>query len=204
MRGHHHDALAEKDRLVDIVRDEDHADAEFLPQAQQLVLQRGARDGVDRREGLVHQQDLGLVDQGAGHGNPLAHAAREFVRVAIRHLRQTDDIEEAPGLVPAFGLADATHLQAELDVLPHRHPGKQRILLEDDAALRAGRFDRPAAEAQAPLRGSEKPGDHVQQGALAAAGRPDDADELARSDGERGILESPGRLAIAGGEYLCD
>src|SRR6185369_9552886 len=70
-------------------------------------------------------------------------------------------------------------LAEELDVGLDRPPGQQRGVLEDVAE--ALRLDRHGAAGG----GVQAAGD-AQQGALAAAGRPDDRDELAGRDGDVG------------------
>ena len=70
----HGDAVAELDRLVDVVGDEDDRLADLLLQAQQLVLQALAVDRVDRAERLVHQHQRRVGGQGAGHAHALALA----------------------------------------------------------------------------------------------------------------------------------
>ena len=57
---------------------------------QDQVLQVRARLRVDRRERLVHQQDLRLVGERAGDRDALLHAARELPRVAVAEVRQAD------------------------------------------------------------------------------------------------------------------
>ena len=49
--------------------------------AQHLVLQRGARDRVDRGERLVHQQQIGVGRQRPRHADALLLAAGKLVRV---------------------------------------------------------------------------------------------------------------------------
>ena len=44
-------------------------------QREQLVLQPGAHDRVDRAVGLVHQQHRRVGGQGPGHADPLLLAA---------------------------------------------------------------------------------------------------------------------------------
>src|ERR1700679_1806940 len=46
--------------------DEDHGLAVALPDAQELLLHDELVLCIERGEGLVHQQDLGIVDEGAG------------------------------------------------------------------------------------------------------------------------------------------
>ena len=69
--------------------------------------------------------------------------------------------------------------QAELDVAAHREPGKDAVLLEDHAAVRA-RARRSARRRAAPgRRWADEAADDVEQRRLAAARRADDRDELA-------------------------
>ena len=51
--------VGEPDRLVDVVGDEDDRLAGRLVDARHLALQGLAGDGVERAEGLVHEQDAG-------------------------------------------------------------------------------------------------------------------------------------------------
>src|SRR5204862_513242 len=51
-------------------------------QAQELILQPGPHDRVDRRERFVHQQHDGVGRERPGHPDPLALPAGELVRVA--------------------------------------------------------------------------------------------------------------------------
>jgi len=77
----------------------------------------------------------------------------------------------------------AAQEQAELGVLARRRPGQQREILEHHAALAAaGPGDRVAADQDAPAIGGEEAGNGFKQGGLAAAARPDQAQELARLD----------------------
>src|SRR5881628_3875505 len=51
---HRIDPVGEEDRLVDVVGDQDDGRPAFAPDAQELVLERGPREGVERAERLVH------------------------------------------------------------------------------------------------------------------------------------------------------
>ena len=74
---HHEHPVAEQDRLLEAVGDEQHGAPVGLPQLEQLVLQDLAHLGVERGERLVHQQDLGLDGERPGDGDALLHAARQ-------------------------------------------------------------------------------------------------------------------------------
>ena len=53
-------------------------------QPDQLFLQLRAHDGVDRAEGLVHQQDVRVGREAACDSHTLLLTARELTRVAVR------------------------------------------------------------------------------------------------------------------------
>jgi hypothetical protein len=97
-------------------------------------------------------------------------------------LRQVDQLE-----VPVDGRAQLTapdplDLQTELDVGTYVQPRVERRVLEDDDAVRAGTLQRLAVKQDLALGWMIQAGDEVEQRRLAAAGRTDDADELAFID----------------------
>ena len=77
-----------------------------------------------------------------------------------------------------LGALDTLHLEPEGGVVEHGHPGEQALLLEDQqhavgfACADRGAFDDALGRLQ-------QAGEHAQQGALAAAARADDRQELA-------------------------
>jgi len=72
---HHRHARAHLDRLVDVMRDEQHGRAERAVQSQEFVLQALAHDRVDGAEWLVHEHDWRLGGHGARDAYALAFAA---------------------------------------------------------------------------------------------------------------------------------
>ena len=56
-----------------------------------------ARHRVERAEGLVHQQERGVVQQAAGDGGALLHAAGQLVRVAFAETVELHQREQATG-----------------------------------------------------------------------------------------------------------
>ena len=73
--GHQHDFLPEVERLLDVVRDEQRRRVLLVPEPEEDVLHLLARDGVERRERLVHQQDVRLQQEGAREAHALLLAA---------------------------------------------------------------------------------------------------------------------------------
>ena len=66
-------------------------------QADEEVGDLGLRRGVERRHGLVGDDDLGVGRQGPGDGDALALAAGELERVARRDRPVEPDLFEQPG-----------------------------------------------------------------------------------------------------------
>ena len=144
------------------------------PDPLERVVQQVAGHGVERAERLVHEQDVGVLRQGAGQRHALAHAAGQLVRPPVGEAVELHRSRSSGALAFRSRARDAREPEREFDVLAGGQPGKQRRLLEEEAP---GRRDLHAAR-----RRIVKPGDQIQQGALAAAGRADEADELAGLD----------------------
>src|SRR6266508_1591388 len=92
-RGHDHHPVGERDRFLQVVRDEDDGGTGTGPQPQQLVLHEAARLHIEGAEWLVHQHDLRLVLQGLCQRDPLAHAAGELMRVVRLEAGEPDPLD---------------------------------------------------------------------------------------------------------------
>src|ERR687885_330634 len=71
-------AVGQGDRLLQIVRDEQHRRALLLPQPEQLLFHERPSLHVQRTERLVHQQNGRTVHQHLGHCDPFALPARQL------------------------------------------------------------------------------------------------------------------------------
>ena len=126
-------------------------------------------------------QDARAVRERARDGDPLLHAARELVRVAVGEAREAHEVDPLLRLVLGQrGRQPARHLGPEHDVLPHREPREQRVALEDHAAIGAGPVDGLSVEQHLARRcGSSRPAMMRAERRLAAARRADHAQQLA-------------------------
>jgi hypothetical protein len=90
----HVDRVGEEHALAQVVRDQD--DVELLRRVQvaQRAPQLFAREGVERAEGLVEQQHLGLVDQRAADAGALLHAARQLPRELVLVAAQAHALQQ--------------------------------------------------------------------------------------------------------------
>src|SRR5437660_6858997 len=82
-RREHDDAGTEKHRLGNTVGDEDDRLLGFFPDAQQFDIHLLSRKGIERPERLIHEDQLGIMNQRARDRRALLHPAREFVGIFV-------------------------------------------------------------------------------------------------------------------------
>src|SRR5450830_341083 len=186
---HDDDTVSQIDGLFDTVRDEHDGLLELIPDAQQLILEVAARERVERAERLVHQHNRRIQRQHTGDCHALTHAAGQVFGKTAAEVDQTELIQQLRHAGLDFGLGNTFDFQTEGDVLLHRHPGKQRVFLKHHAAIRAGFGHDLAVGDDAAAAGQGEAGDGIEQGRLAAAGWPQQADELAVRDVEVDVFQ---------------
>ena len=93
---------------------------------------------VERSKRLVHQDRFGLVGEAADELRPLAHPARDLVRVVGLELVQTNRLHEVSRASNALGLGDSPDGHADLDVREERGPRQECVALEDIPQARRG------------------------------------------------------------------
>ena len=109
--------VGEGDRLLQVMGDEQDGDALAPYQTQQVLGDAGADDGVERGEGLVHQQQARAQRQHLRNGNALALPARELPREAPAEAGEAKPGEPFLGVLERLGPRDAADAQAERDIL---------------------------------------------------------------------------------------
>ena len=94
----------------------DHDDEPVAGDLRQQVhdLHRGG--GVQRPGGLVGQDDLGVVDQGAGDGHALHLPAGQLGGALADVIGQPHPLQRLQGAVAALGARNAGQGQGELDI----------------------------------------------------------------------------------------
>jgi hypothetical protein len=95
---HHGDALAVVRGEAEIVRDQDHRHAALTHQADEQVHHVLLRRHVEAGRRLIGQQQLRTASDRHGDHHPLAHPARELVRVAQQALLGVAELHRAQKL----------------------------------------------------------------------------------------------------------
>jgi hypothetical protein len=191
----HDDAVGHRDRLADVVRDQQHRLALGAQHLHHLVGDGQARLRIQGREGLVQQHDVRLGDQGARQRHPLAHAAGELARIVVEEGAHAALVQQVDGALARLFQVPALNLRTQHRVVQDRAPLEQVVLLQHVAHARRRPRDGRAVHADPPGRRLQDARDQGQQRALAAAGLPDQADELARAQPQVDAVE---RLRLAG------
>src|SRR3954463_5164784 len=194
-RRHDEDAIGQEHRLRDRVGDEEDGLAPLEPDALQFEVQALARHRVERAEGLVHEEERGIVHEAPGDRTPLLHSARKLPRIPMLEPAEADEAEKLEGTGAVLLPAEALHVDGKQHVFQHGPPGKEHRRLEDDSYVAARSGDGRAPELDLPAARRKQPGEDLEQSRLAATRRSDESDELALPDVEVDVLEGEDRAA---------
>ena len=166
--------------------DEHGGDARFFLNAANLLpgLQTQPRVQIGQR--LVQKQHARHFHQRAGDSHALLLAAGQLAGLAVQQFLDLHQPSRLPGPVQHLLLGQLIRagqvLQREKDVLQNRHVGIQGVILEHqpDAALFSGKLGHIVLTEENFAGGRLlQPADHIQRGAFAAAGGPQQTDQLA-------------------------
>ena len=199
----HHDAVADLERLVDRVGDEQRRLAALAHQAQELRAQALGGHLVERRERLVAQDQHRIDGERPGDGDALAHAAGERVRVVVLVAGEAELGEPLRARSPASGLRSAPRMSRPSSTLSmavrqgiSRSPWKTMPILPRSAA-KSPNGSMPV-DGDAPRGRLGQAGDQVEDGRLAAAGLAEHGDDLAARHLEREPVDGRERAGAVG------
>jgi hypothetical protein len=120
--GQHRDAIADRVQRVEVVRDQEHRQAQGLLQGENEFVERGRADGVQARGRFVEEQQRRIQRECARQARALAHAAGELRRQLVHrvgrqarelHLQQREFVAQRIGQFGMFFLQRHLHVLAE-------------------------------------------------------------------------------------------
>src|SRR5271168_3320471 len=170
--------------------------AGLFPEVEEDLLQLSSRNIVERAERLIEQKDLAAIGEHRCNGDPFEHAARKLTRPRALHRRKADALKVVPRNIPARSGRDSSTLETVLDIVDHAHPWKHAVALEDHSAFAARSVDLLAIDDDRARRGPDKARDHLQERALAATRRADQADKLALRNNQRHVVDRIYALSV--------
>ena len=160
---------------------------------------------IERRQRLVHDQELGIAEERPPDRDPLGLPARQVPRAAVE---QGPEPQQADHLVEGAGPGAAAPAGAEAQVGPDVHVREEPRLLEDVADPPPFRGHRHAPRAVEQDRfpdrdpavvGADQAGDHVGDGRLAGAGGAEQAGDAAARQPHADV-EREGSLPVGEGD----
>ena len=123
----HEDAVGHQHRFLDVVgHHQDGLDRNppLLPQVDEIGAQGLGGQHVERRERLVHQQDLRLHHKRPREADTLAHAARQFLRIGRFEPVEADGVDRLQRALAGLIERHAIGARPDLDVVEDVEPGK--------------------------------------------------------------------------------
>src|SRR5215211_3135835 len=202
-------AVADLQRLVDMMGDEHRGFAVLLDEADEFGAQIARRHLVEGGERLVAEQDFRLHGESAGDRDALAHAARQRMRIVVLMSGKPEPSEPPAGhRLRALGFG-IENFQSEHDIVERGARRHQPVVLEDDADLAAEERELAKRVVADHLDGAgarrDQSGNEIEHGRLAAAGLAQDCDDLSARDGERQAVNRQEVAAPVGAaERLAD
>ena len=176
-------------RQLLVVGDDHDGRAFALANCFERLQHNRARLGIEVAGRLVGEQQRRIVGERPRNGDALLLSAGKLGRAVLHAVAQAEQVEQffrAP-LRVAHGFACELHRQQ--DVFQRRQRRDQVEELEDEADLLVANFgelvfaharDVDAVDLDFAMRRAVQPADQTEQGAFAAAGRSDDADDFPR------------------------
>src|SRR5438552_10551247 len=202
--GEDDDAVSQRDRLLEVVRNEHDRRAIRRPQLEELVLHERPGLHVESAGRLGHEKDGTLVDERRLQRRALSNAARQLVRVVARETAKSDTPDPVARAPFGFGALGAAKARTGGDVVEHVLPGKDGIDLEDVPDIPGDALDGLAVDEDVAFAGRLESGDERERRRLAAPGRPDDCAELALPDSDVQVAKRGVRRPRRGEEALGD
>ena len=147
--------------------------------------------GVQAGGGFIGQDHAGVVDQGAGDGDPLLLAAGKLAWQVVQAVFQAQTGQQVRGALTAVATILLVQAQHQLDIFEGAQIGHQVVGLEGEAdllAAEAGALDIVhlaqvlPVDQQLPFGGGQQTRQHGQHGGLPGAAGTDQADKLAGLD----------------------
>ena len=165
----------------------DHDDQPVLRHLPEQLHDLDGGLAVQRAGGLVRQENVRVVDEGAGDGHPLHLAAGHLAGLFIQLVAQAHPLQRLLRPAAALRLGYPRQGQRQLHVGQHRLVGDEVIALEHKAhrVVAVGvpvavpvLFCGAAVDDEIAAGVAVKSADDVQRGGLAAAGGAQNGDEL--------------------------
>ena len=194
-------------RLVHEMGGDEDRHAVMARKIDQRLPEPVASERIDARGRLVEDQDLRLVHDRDREREALADAERQVERALVEIVLEAEIGGQLRDARLRLGGGEMKEMRVQLEILPHRELGIEREGLRHvaDAVARAhvGAFQRLAEQQRLAFARRQQAGQHLHRRRLAAAVRPEEAEDLAALDGEVDAVDG-GKIAEPAGQVARD
>jgi len=166
-------------------------------QVEKVCAQGFCGQHVQCREGLVHQQNIRIDHQCAGKADTLAHSAGKLFRIGRFKPVQADKVDGLQGALAGFNFRHIQRLKTQFDVFENREPWKQRKALKHHGNAFSRAMQWRTLIDHLAFAGADQARNNAQERGFAAAGAPQQADNLALRKVERNMVKHK-RAFLAG------
>jgi hypothetical protein len=173
---HHQDTVGKRDRLVDVMRDQQDTGPMGRHQFTDERVHADAGQRIQRGKGFVEQQKFRLLNQRPSQRHALRLSAGEVAWPVVQSLAEPHFGERSRG-----SFACVRRLKAQRYVAPETVPRHQAMFLENDGGT-ARRRDATTVD-------RIKPGQRPQQRGLATSALAKQHDKLAAFDAQIEVLD---------------
>lgn len=185
--------------------DEDNGQIEFFVEAFEKLQHFIGCLRIQGRCGLVAKQDVRVIGQGSGDGDPLLLAARQLGGVGFFLVPDANDVQQFPNLGSLFFLAELAMLQGKGHVVKNGLGAEQVEVLKNHSDFLPSLPELLAVEAGQVFSANEhlagsrflKQVDGSDEGTLSCPRKPDNAINIASLNCEADIVHSVDSLALA-------
>ncbi len=118
--------------FIHVVRGEDQGHAVTF-EAPEAVPQEVAGLRIQTRGGLVEQEDLGFVDEGAGDGEAAFHPSRQRFDPGVGSFGELSELEQLVGALAHHRSGDVEVPTVDVEVVAYGQLVVERVELGDDA-----------------------------------------------------------------------
>ncbi len=207
VRGEDEEAIAHLHRLLDVMSHHQHGlDGELplAPEVEKIVAQRLGGQDIERRERLVHQQDVRMNYQRASKTYTLPHTAGELARIGGLEAIETDEVDGLQRAGARIRLRMAERFQTQLHILEHGQPREEREALKHHGDALGRAYHRLAEVVHRTTRWKLQPRDRPQQCRLPGTRASEQAHDLSGPERQIHILEHDELVAIRLAEGFAD
>ena len=178
LRLHDDGAIRERHGLMNVVGHHQDGRARLFPKSEQMIVQACAREGIERRERLVEEENLRVRHETRAQWRRAAAVRRRDRAASARHVRQARSCRGREPPARRAPRSESRRVRNATLSATFSH-GSSRGSWKTMPMAGCGSMIASPSRRMSPCAGAVEAGDEAEQRRLAAAGAADQRDDLA-------------------------